>query len=63
MKSFDMFLTSMRAAQVQPIWKAGGSHFSTRGNVTLKSFHEVIRHEFFVSVFKRHNLFIFFYFQ
>lgn len=59
MKLFDMFLTSLRAAQVQPIWKAGSSHFSTRGNVTLKSFHEVIRLEFVVIVFKRHNLFIF----
>lgn len=61
MKLFDMFLTSLSAAQVQPIWKAGGSHFSTRGNVTLKSFHEVIRHEFVVIVFRRHNLFIFWF--
>lgn len=59
MKLFDMFLTSLRAAQVQPIWKAGSSHFSTRGNVILKSFHEVIRHEFVVIGFKRHNLLIF----
>lgn len=61
MKLFDMFLTSQRVAQVQPIWKAGSSHFSTRGNVTLKSFHEVIRCEFVVIVFKRHNSFIFWF--